>query len=69
MGVFVIQKKGTVMADKFVDAYNKRTGEKLPHRVPESHFGIFPNLRKTPQARATEARNAQADKATTQKEK
>lgn len=40
----------------FRDAYDKTTGAKLPHRVPEAHFSIFPNLRKTPMQRASEAR-------------
>lgn len=55
--------------DLFRDAYDKRTGKKLPHRVPESHFGIFPNLRKTPTQRAREATPTPAVKAATQKEK
>lgn len=37
---------------KFYDAYDKRTGKKLPHKVPGSHFAIFPYLSKTPRARA-----------------
>ncbi|MCI4012378.1 hypothetical protein [Brevibacterium sp. ZH18] len=28
--------------DHFKNAYDKRTGDKLPHKVPESHFAIFP---------------------------
>ena len=27
--------------DHFKNAYDKRTGEKLPHKVPESHFQVF----------------------------
>lgn len=42
---------------KFVDAYNKITGEKLPEPVPESYFKLFPNaLAKTPSAKASEAK-------------
>lgn len=29
------------MADNFKHAYDKRTGEKLPYKVPESHFKVF----------------------------
>lgn len=39
---------------KFVDAYNKDTGDKLPHQVPENFFDIFPNLAKTPKAKAAQ---------------
>jgi hypothetical protein len=28
---------------KFCDAYDTRTGDKLPHQVPEQHFEIFPD--------------------------
>lgn len=38
----------------FKDAYDATTGRKLPNKVPEQWFGIFPNLRKTPKQRATE---------------
>lgn len=41
------------MADdsgNFKYAYDKRTGDKLPHKVPESHFDLFPDtLSRTPQ--------------------
>ena len=36
--------KGADMAenfDHFKYAYDKRTGEKLPYKVPESHFRVF----------------------------
>lgn len=49
--------------DMFRDAYDKRTGDKLPHRVPESHFDIFPNLRKTPVQRAREVKPVEIQKA------
>lgn len=58
--------------DMFRDAYDKRTGAKLPHRVPESHFDIFSNLRKTPVQRSREAKPVETKKATpaaTEKEK
>lgn len=45
------------MSDRFVDAYDKNTGKKLPNPVPESYFQIFGNLRKPPIQKA-------ADKAT-----
>lgn len=32
----------------FRDAYDTTTGRKLPYKVPESHFAVFPNIRKTP---------------------
>lgn len=38
----------------FKDAYDAETGRKLPNKVPEQWFNIFPNLRKTPKQRATE---------------
>lgn len=55
--------------DTFRDAYDKTTGKKLPHQVPESHFEIFKNLRKTPVQKAQETPVTQAAKATTEKEK
>ena len=57
--------------DTFRDAYDKTTGKKLPHQVPESHFEIFKNLRKTPAQKAQEraATSGQATQATTEKEK
>lgn len=39
---------------KFRNAYDAKTGRKLPGKVPEQWFGIFPNLRKTPKQRASE---------------
>lgn len=45
------------MADdytRFRPAYDATTGRKLPHLVPEEHFTIFPNLRKTPKTKAAE---------------
>lgn len=41
-------------APKFVNAYDAQTGKKLPNKVPEQWFGIFPNLRKTPKQKASE---------------
>lgn len=38
----------------FVTAYDKRTGKKLPNKVPRTHIDIFPNLSLTPKARAAE---------------
>lgn len=41
------------MAVEFKYAWNKRTGEKLPYKVPETHFSIFPDtLSPTPMQRA-----------------
>lgn len=40
----------------FKDAYDAATGKKLPNKVPEQWFGIFPNLRKTPKQRSIEKR-------------
>ncbi len=40
------------MPDNFVDAYDKATGRKLVHQVPEHLIDLFPNLAKTPQAAA-----------------
>ena len=42
------------MAERLVDAYDKTTGDKLPHQVPENFFQIFPNLAKTPKAKAAD---------------
>ncbi|MGO2313002.1 MAG: hypothetical protein ACTIOA_07325 [Brachybacterium tyrofermentans] len=53
------------MAGK-VDAYDKTTGRKIPYKVPEKWFGIFPNLRKTPIQKAAEA--SKASKAASTKE-
>lgn len=49
------------------DAYDKRTGKKLPYKVPEKWFGLFPNLRKTPIQKASEASKT-AGKASSKKE-
>lgn len=53
--------------DMFRDAYDKNTGKKLPHQVPEDHFRIFPHLRMTPVQKAQE-KAATAGQATTKKE-
>ena len=51
------------MPTKFVDAYNKNTGEKLENPVPEQFFDLFPNtLAKTPRAAAHEAKTADTKK-------
>lgn len=48
---------------KFVEAYNKHTGEKLPNLVPESHLGLFPGtLSKTPSAKAADAKASSTTK-------
>lgn len=54
-------------AAKFVDAYDKTTGQKV--RVPEHFVDIFPNLRKTPVQKAKDqpVTNESATTATTQK--
>lgn len=31
------------MAVEFKNAWNKKTGKKLEHKVPETHFRIFPD--------------------------
>lgn len=54
------------MAEK-VDAYDKTSGRKLPYKVPEAWFGLFPNLRKTPIQKAAEAAK-KAGTATSKKE-
>lgn len=41
----------------FIDAYDRRTGDKLPHQVPEHFLSLFPYLSRTPLQKA-------ADKAT-----
>ncbi|MGY5764985.1 hypothetical protein ACXET9_07290 [Brachybacterium sp. DNPG3] len=51
------------MATKLTDAYDTRTGAKLPQRVPEVWLRIFPFLSKTPKAKAS----AQATTSTTEK--
>lgn len=48
---------------KFVEAYNKHTGQKLPEPVPESYFKLFPDaLAKTPTAKANEAKTTTSKK-------
>lgn len=43
------------MAD-FVPAWDRRTGQKLTHPVPESHFDIWPDiLAPTPQSKRTKS--------------
>lgn len=32
----------------FIDVYDKRNGEKLPHQVPAHFLELFPYLSKTP---------------------
>lgn len=58
------------MPAKFCDAYDTKTGQKLPHKVPETHFALFKNIAPTPKQRAASAavfvRPANAD---TEKEK
>lgn len=50
------------------DAYDKRTGKKLPYKVPEKWFELpFSNLRKTPIQKASEASKT-AGKASSKKE-
>lgn len=46
---------------EFIDAYDTRTNEKLPHRVPAHYLQLFPYLSKTPKQKASES------KTTTQK--
>ena len=53
-----------------VDAYDKRTGKKLPHRVPEKWFELpkfRDHLRKTPIQKAREA-DTKASAAASKKE-
>jgi hypothetical protein len=47
------------MAEKFVDAYDKNTGKKLPNPVPEAYFEIFGNLRRTPVQKANDTKAAE----------
>lgn len=49
-----------------VDAYDKKTGRKLPYRVPVGWFSLFPDLRKTPIQKAADA--VKAVQATSKKE-
>lgn len=43
------------MAQKRVEAYDTRTGAKLPHRVPENWLRIFPYLSLTPKTKAAQS--------------
>lgn len=49
------------MPQKRVEAYDTRTGAKLPQRVPENWLRIFPYLSLTPKTKA--AQNAASDDA------
>ena len=40
------------MAEKMVEAYDTRTGEKLPQRVPAVFLRLFPHLSATPKQKA-----------------
>lgn len=43
-----------------IDAYDTRTGKKVPHRVPEhfvGHPALGPHLSKTPRQKAAERKN------------
>ena len=40
------------MAEKMVEAYDTRTGEKLPQRVPAGFLRLFPHLSATPKQKA-----------------
>ncbi len=54
------------MATKFVPAYDKRTGQKLTHEVPESwvnHPRIGEHLSKTPRQKAEDSKNTTTTKA------
>lgn len=37
---------------KLVPAYDTQTGRKLPDRVPEHFFDLFPHIKPTPRGRA-----------------
>jgi len=58
---------------EFVDAYEKRTGRKLPHAVPAHFVGDFSaitGLSATPRGKKkADAKPADADTATTEKDK
>ena len=43
------------MPQKRVEAYDTRTGAKLPHRVPENWLRIFPYLSLTPKSKAAQS--------------
>ena len=45
----------------FREAYDSRTGKKLPYLVPESHFDVFPHLRKTPTSMAATKQAAEGN--------
>lgn len=40
--------------DAFVTAYDTRTGQKLPNKIPRAHLDIFPHLSLTPSAKAAD---------------
>ena len=40
---------------EWLDAYDKTSGKKVPHKVPAKWFELFSNLRKTPIQKAAEA--------------
>ena len=48
------------MPQKLIEAYDTRTGAKLPQRVPESWTRIFPNVSATPTQKAADAATAGA---------
>lgn len=48
------------MPQKLIEAYDTRTGAKLPQRVPESWTRIFPNVSATPTQKAADAATADA---------
>jgi hypothetical protein len=39
---------------QFIDAYDTRTGEKLPNQVPEHFPDLYDHLSRTPKSKATE---------------
>lgn len=43
------------MPQKLIEAYDTRTGAKLPHRVPENWTRIFPHVSATPTQKAADA--------------
>ena len=45
----------------FREAYDSRTGKKLPYLVPESHFDAFPHLQKTPKTKAAAKQAAEGN--------
>ena len=48
------------MPQKLIEAYDTRTGAKLPQRVPESWTRIFPNVSATPTQKAADATDKDA---------